>query len=921
MLSAEAASPSSLSVVVPVHDEAPSLSVLHAELCEVLDGLERPAEIVFVDDGSTDASADVVRQLMARDPRVRLVRLRRNAGLTAALAAGFAAARGTIVVTLDGDLQNDPRDIPPLLAALEGADAVIGWRQARRDPWLRRASSRIANAIRDLLTGDGVRDSGSGLRAIRRECLCDLPRVNGIHRFIPTVLQAAGRRVVQVPVSHRARRFGRSHFGIRNRAAVAFLDLLAIRWMVSRRLLYDAVEEAAVAAAEAPRIVPSESASTLAPSSGRHVARQLAAFWLATAVLVGAAGVLPGRYPTSDVAPGTTELTLFQRRPSGSLIALWLHWDAPPGIAGWAIIESARGWSASAEAYWQRRIHPGWNYLVWPELWTLPADEPVRLRLAEGAGAAWHVAAPRVDARYGFHHLTQFRGLLVAIALATVVGVARAAVSATGSLRAGYWWLAVAGVSGLALWLRAYTVTLQSLWFDEVLTAIGSQNLAWVVHTPQIFGHPPLQYLTSWLVGGSAADEWWLRLPSLVAGVATVAGLAALGRRLFGPATGLLAGFALAVSPLHVEIAQLARPYALFLLFTVLSLGALIGALDRGRARDWLWFSVLLTLNLYTHYLALQVFALEAVTAIVFMARARWRGGLAVMLSFGGALVLLLPWAPVLRRLGAAQLGHGDLPASLLHELMTRVFAGQFLGHGTGTLIGVGLMACALWSLRRRPDLVVVTLAWIALPLVLLWLAQPAHFIAGRHLAFTLPVVMLLLGPGVVTVAEAAARAVKRLGGPRRLLPPLAAAVAAAGVLITWGVPAAEGLRYYYQGRMGADWRTVASVLDRLIAEEDQVVATVGAVYPLRYYWKPRVEDIGAAGFPGPPRVNQQRCWVVTHEGRDRPPGLTAWLQAYAIKVGEVPISWSLPGLEIYRLRRTNEAQATGTAATRTTRR
>jgi hypothetical protein len=117
---------------------------------------------------------------------------------------------------------------------------------------------------------------------------------------------------------------------------------------------------------------------------------------------------------------------------------------------------------------------------------------------------------------------------------------------------------------------------------------------------------------------------------------------------------------------------------------------------------------------------------------------------------------------------------------------------------------------------------------------------------------------------------------------------------------------------------MGPDWRTVASVLDRLIAEDDHVVATVGAVYPLRYYWKLRVEDIEAAGYPGPPRAGQERCWLITHEGRDRPPGLTAWLKTHAIKVGEVPVSWSLPGLEIYRLRRPIEAQATGTAATRT---
>ena len=895
---------SSLSVVVPVHDEAPSLPLLYEELREVLAGLGRRAEIIFVDDGSTDSSADVVRRLAARDPRIRLIRLRRNAGLSAAFDAGFQAARGAVIVTLDADLQNDPRDIPRLLAALEGADAVIGWRHARRDPWLRRVSSRVANGIRNLVVGERIRDSGCGLRAIRLDCLRDVPDLDGIHRFIPTVLRAAGHRVIEVPINHRRRRFGRSHFGVRNRAVVAFQDLLAVRWLVSRRLSYDAVDETAPPGAGLPPVTRDDAELGRVPRTGRLAVR-LAAFWLAVAILLGSWGLLTDRHPVTAVAPGTSELTLFPRRPISAVVALWLRWDAPPGSAGWAIIEGGRAWSTSAEMSWRRRIHPGWNHLIWPDLGSVPADEPIRLRLAEGAGAAWRVAAPRVDPGYGLHHLTQVRGLLVALALAAVLAVARLGRAATRAPdpRAGRWWLTLTGVIALALWLRTHTLMLQSLWFDEVLTAIGAQDLAWVLHTPQIFGHPPLQYLTAWVVGGSAADEWWLRLPPLAAGVATVVALAVLGRRLYGPATGLMAAFALTVSPVHVEISQLARPYALFLLFTVLSLGALIEALDRHRARDWLWFSALLALNLYTHYLALQVLMLEALTAIVFLARGRWRGSIAALLSFAGGVVLLLPWVPVLRRLGAAQLAQGDLSVGLLHELVTQIFVAQFLGHGMGTLIGLGLMACALWSLRSRADLLLATLLWITLPLAVLWLAQPAHFIAGRHLAFTLPIVMLVLGHGVATVAEAAAHAVRTLGGPRRVLPPLGAALTAALVVVAWGTPAAEGLRGYYHGRTGPDWRTVASVLDRVIAEEDRVVATVGALYPLRYYWQPRVEEITSAGFPGAPRVDAGRCWIVTHEGRDRPPGLTAWLDAHAVKVGEVPASWSLPGLELYRLR------------------
>jgi 4-amino-4-deoxy-L-arabinose transferase-like glycosyltransferase len=790
-------------------------------------------------------------------------------------------------VTLDGDLQNDPRDIPRLLAALEDADAVTGWRRARQDPWLRRVSSRIANGVRNLLTGERVHDSGCGLRAIRRECLSGLPRFDGAHRFLPTLLQAAGHRVTEVAVHHRPRRFGRSHFGVRNRALVALQDLLAIRWLMSRRLSYEAGEGFE---APAPRAV-----TRARPGP----AVRLTVCWLVVAALLAAWGVLAGRHPITEVAPGTSEVTLLAQRPSGPIVALWLRWDAAPGNAGWAMVEGTRPWSASAEMSWRRKIHPGWNYLVWPELWTLPAQEPVRLRIADGAGAGWRITAPRADGRYGLHHLTPLRGLLLAIGLAIVLAIARAGRPAG----AAGWWLALAGVTGLALWLRAHTLTLQSLWFDEVLTAIGAQNLAWVVYTPQIFGHPPLQYLVAWAVGGSAADEWWLRLPSLAAGVATVATLASLGRRLYGPATGLIAALALTVSPLHVEISQLARPYALFLLFTVLSLGALLAALERRRLRDWLWLSTLLALNLYTHYLALQVLLLVVVTAVLLLARDRWRGSVPALVSFAGALVLVLPWLPVFRRLAAAQLGHGDLPAALLNELVTQVFAAQFLGHGVGTLLGLGLMAGALWSLRHQPHVVAIMLSWIALPLVVLWLAQPAHFIAGRHLAFTLPILMLLLGRGVVTVAEVGAHAVRGFGGPHGVLPRLGAALTAGLVVVAWGTPSAEGLRGYYQGRAGADWRTVASVLDRVVVPDDRVLATVGAVYPLRHYWQPRVEEITAASFPETPVRGTGRAWVITHEGRDRPPGLTPWLAAHAIKVGGMPASWSLPGLEIYRLK------------------
>jgi glycosyltransferase involved in cell wall biosynthesis len=232
-----------LSVVLPAFNEEESLPQVWSEVSGVLDALGRSAEVIFVDDGSADATPDIVRSFRVADARVRLIRLAANAGLSAALDAGFARARGRIVITLDSDLQNDPRDIPRMLDALEGYDAVTGWRQRRDDPWLKRISSRIANGVRNAVTRESVHDSACTLRVLRHGCLSCLPRFRGFHRFVPTLLRMAGCRVLELPVGHRARRFGVSHYGIRNRAFVAFEDLLAVRWMQDHRLRYDATEE------------------------------------------------------------------------------------------------------------------------------------------------------------------------------------------------------------------------------------------------------------------------------------------------------------------------------------------------------------------------------------------------------------------------------------------------------------------------------------------------------------------------------------------------------------------------------------------------------------------------------------------------------------------------------------------------------
>ena len=227
-----------LSVVVPMYNEGDNVPLLWEELDAALSKLGRETEIIFVDDGSTDGSAAAVRRLMQRDPRVRLLSFEANAGLTAAFHAGYAAARGGIVVTMDADLQNDPRDMELLLAALEGADAAVGCRSRRRDPWLKRISSRIANAIRNRVTGDRVTDSACSLRAMRRECVSAIPPYSGMHRFVPTLLRMAGYHVVEVPVHHRPRTLGRSKYGLWNRALPAFLDLLAVRWMMRRIVRY-----------------------------------------------------------------------------------------------------------------------------------------------------------------------------------------------------------------------------------------------------------------------------------------------------------------------------------------------------------------------------------------------------------------------------------------------------------------------------------------------------------------------------------------------------------------------------------------------------------------------------------------------------------------------------------------------------------
>jgi len=222
-----------VSVVVPLFNEEQSVAILQRELADALAGLDY--EIIFVDDGSQDET--VAR--IATDPRTRLLRFEKNAGQSAAIFAGLQAVRSEVAVLIDGDLQNDPADIPRLLAEISrGADLVCGYRAQRKDTLLKRITSRVANFVRSRFTRDGVRDTGCTLKAMRRDCIAALVPFKGMHRFIPALVKGAGYRLVEIPVNHRPRRFGQSKYGLGDRALRATVDMFGVRWLLSRRLNY-----------------------------------------------------------------------------------------------------------------------------------------------------------------------------------------------------------------------------------------------------------------------------------------------------------------------------------------------------------------------------------------------------------------------------------------------------------------------------------------------------------------------------------------------------------------------------------------------------------------------------------------------------------------------------------------------------------
>jgi glycosyltransferase involved in cell wall biosynthesis len=222
-----------ISLVAAAYNEVLNLEALYARVREVM-GDARPWELILVDDGSTDGSQELIRKLSQRDPRVYGIFFGKNCGQTAALATGIRSARGELIATLDADLQNDPGDLPKLEEMLGSHDAVVGYRQKRRDNFVRRVSTKVANGIRNRLTGDTIRDTGCPLKLFRREAIQSIPLFEGMHRFFPTLLRYHGYSVVECPVSHRPRVAGVSKYGVFNRVFKSLRDLFAVRWMRTR---------------------------------------------------------------------------------------------------------------------------------------------------------------------------------------------------------------------------------------------------------------------------------------------------------------------------------------------------------------------------------------------------------------------------------------------------------------------------------------------------------------------------------------------------------------------------------------------------------------------------------------------------------------------------------------------------------------
>jgi dolichol-phosphate mannosyltransferase len=234
-----------LSVVFPVYNEEENIPILLDEIAKALAPGGWSYEVVAVDDGSTDRSLAVLREQRAKHPMLRVLTFEKNSGQTAALDAAWRAAAGKYVVSLDADLQNDPADIPAMIAKVEqgGVDMVIGVRVNRHDTWSRKMQSRIGNGVRNWITRDRITDTGCSLKLVKKEAIDSVRLYTGMHRFLPTLVRMAGYQVTEMPVNHRARQFGVSKYGAMNRAFRGLADCLAVRWMSTRQLKYRVSED------------------------------------------------------------------------------------------------------------------------------------------------------------------------------------------------------------------------------------------------------------------------------------------------------------------------------------------------------------------------------------------------------------------------------------------------------------------------------------------------------------------------------------------------------------------------------------------------------------------------------------------------------------------------------------------------------
>ncbi len=233
-----------VSIVIPVYNEQDNLPRLFDEIARAMRPLARQWEVVFVDDGSTDTSLSVLKALAVANPEVRYLAFTRNRGQSAAFCAGFDEASHPIVVTLDADLQNDPGDIPAMLDLFDqGNDMAIGWRKKRQDTFSKRYASKIANAIRNRMTRETVRDTGCSLKVMRRDMLVRIPRFKGMHRYLPTLMKLQGATVAEMPVNHRERHMGVSKYGNWERAVAGIRDLFGVRWLQDRHFGYEIREK------------------------------------------------------------------------------------------------------------------------------------------------------------------------------------------------------------------------------------------------------------------------------------------------------------------------------------------------------------------------------------------------------------------------------------------------------------------------------------------------------------------------------------------------------------------------------------------------------------------------------------------------------------------------------------------------------